>query len=207
MTTGDANTESNWTIFIHSRTLAWLDPPESAKEAVLSSVRRSLCYPYVRCWKFAQLVLNDVLMLLRGGVRPLLKMMLRGREIFSKSESRYLLNNIWMDDYCVWLQCGEEMEKVLAEYSLEYEAACTELKKSDFDTPFKLIMIEKCFSDLRIAARAEKEKEEEEESSEEESSEEESSEEESSDDKEESEQKKGTEDVAPSTGKVLIEEL
>jgi hypothetical protein len=140
-------------------------------------------------------------------------MMLRGREIFSKSESRYLLNNIWMDDYCVWLQCGEEMEKVLAEYSLEYEAACTELKKSDFGTPFKLIMIEKCFSDLRIAARAEKEKEEEEtseeESSEEESSEEESSEEESSDDKEESEQKKGTEDVAPRTrtGKVLIEEL
>ena len=202
MTDADVSTESNWTIFIHSRTLAWLDPPRDAPNAVRSSIRRSLCYPYMRCWSFTQLCLTDIVCLLRRGKRSILKLMLNAREIFSKSESRYLLNRLWMDDYCVWLQCSVS-DKVLCDFADVYQDAIRTVTKDSFDSTWKLNMIEKCYADMKIVAKAKAEESSEEESSEEESSEEESSEE---DGNVEAEVKGATkkEDCTP---KVLIEEL
>ena len=200
MTSGDSTTESNWTIFIQSRCLSWLDPPTNVSEAVLSNIRRCLCYPYMRCWSFAQLCLLDVETLLRKGARPVLKMMLQAREIFAKSESRYLLNRLWLDDYCVWLQCGVD-DAVLRQFAKEYRVARTSVGKKNFDATWKLNMIEKCFADMKIVAQAKAEGRGEESSSDDED--EESSDEE--DEEEEEEEEKGNKEEK--TKKVLIEEL
>ena len=161
MTGGESSTESNWTIFIHSRTLSWLDSPTNVKEAVTSSIRRSLCYPYMRCWSFTQLCLLDVEYLLKKGTRAILKVMLRAREIFSKSESRYLLNKLWVDDYCVWLQTGVT-DAILLSFAEKYKTMRMNINKDSFDETWKLNMIEKCYSDMKIVQQAqEKEKEEE----------------------------------------------
>jgi hypothetical protein len=121
-------------------------------------------------------------------------MLLHAREIFAKSESRYLLNELWMNDYCVWLQC-DVTNDALQTFSIRYKNERLNITKESFDTTFKLNMIEKCFSDMKIVAQAKEEEEQEEESS---SSEEE--EESSEDEKDEKEPKEKPK-------KILIEEL
>ena len=66
----------------------------------------------------------ETLLHVRKGTRPVLKMMLQAREFFAKSESRYLLNRLWLDDYCVWLQCGVD-DAVLRQFTKEYRVART----------------------------------------------------------------------------------
>ena len=87
---GDSTAESNWTISILSPVLSWLDPPDTPRDAIIASVRRALCYPYIRCWDFCLLLLDDVERMLRLGQRCVLRALLATRKIFAKSESKCL---------------------------------------------------------------------------------------------------------------------
>ena len=117
----------------------------------------------------------------------------------AKSESRYLLNRLWMDDYCVWLQCGVD-DAMLAAFAEEYKTARTKVNKNSFDETWKLNLIEQCFADMKIVAQAKEEEAANSSSEEEESS---SSEEEEEEKEEEEEEKEDEEEPK----KILIEEL
>ncbi|KRX62799.1 Protein SHQ1 -like protein [Trichinella sp. T9] len=121
----DDNPESGWTISKLSSTLAGLVCWDSMQDAMIASVRRSLCFPLVRNFQLASLVLNDVIEILQSGRVVVLKCLLRMHEIFNNSgDFRYVLNELYLNDYCVWIQgktdeflieIGEQMKKIKVE--------------------------------------------------------------------------------------------
>ncbi|MPC36998.1 Protein SHQ1 [Portunus trituberculatus] len=80
----------------------------SLKDVAVSSIRRSLTFPLVRNWLLAQQVLKDTAHLLSLGRKKVLKCLFEIRRIFSASPPRYILNQLYINDYCVWLQKVKE---------------------------------------------------------------------------------------------------
>jgi protein SHQ1 len=50
------------------------------------------------------MVLNDVINLLKKGKKAILKILLEIRRTFIDGENRYILNDLYINDYCVWIQ-------------------------------------------------------------------------------------------------------
>eukprot|EP00602_Paraphysomonas_sp_CaronLab_P005157 CAMPEP_0185035904 /NCGR_PEP_ID=MMETSP1103-20130426/28033_1 /TAXON_ID=36769 /ORGANISM="Paraphysomonas bandaiensis, Strain Caron Lab Isolate" /LENGTH=606 /DNA_ID=CAMNT_0027573189 /DNA_START=98 /DNA_END=1915 /DNA_ORIENTATION=- len=65
--------------------------------------RRALIYPYLRMWPLIRKIFADVVRILLAGQRMVLKCLLNIRRIFERTETHYLLNKVFIDDYCVWL--------------------------------------------------------------------------------------------------------
>lgn len=104
-TEGEHTVESGWTIRRLSSQLSFLDTFSSLQDVVVACVRRSLCYPLRRHWGLALTVLEDVGCLLRLGREAVLRALLEVRGLVQAGvEHGYLLNRIWLDDYCVWVQ-------------------------------------------------------------------------------------------------------
>jgi protein SHQ1 len=67
-------------------------------------IRRSLTYPYLRYWDYIQIILTDACKVLFLGKRHILKLFLQLKILYDKSHCFYLLNKVYIDDYCIWLQ-------------------------------------------------------------------------------------------------------
>ena len=87
-------------------------------------MRRSILYPLHRNFKLSLKVVQDTRVLLKGGKQPILKCLLHIFHLFNKSEPRYLLNQLYIQDYCIWIQrasedtlisLGNAMETVIAD--------------------------------------------------------------------------------------------
>jgi protein SHQ1 len=105
ITEGEHNVESAWTICKISSTLSWLEVFRgSVGEVVYCIVRRSLCYPLYRHWQLVQCVLHDTVQLFQLGRRKLLQCLLAVRGILNSAEPYYIMNNLYISDYCVWIQ-------------------------------------------------------------------------------------------------------
>ncbi|KAK3790481.1 hypothetical protein RRG08_015950 [Elysia crispata] len=128
-TNGEENVESDWTICKLSATLSWLDHFDDIKEVVLSCARRSLCFPLFRNWKLIQRVLQDVQCIFQNGKTNVLKCLLGIYFIISESESRYPLNDLYVIDYCVWVQSSDANHLKSIADTLEN----MQLSKSDLD--------------------------------------------------------------------------
>jgi protein SHQ1 len=107
MTQGEFNVESCHNITRLSSSLSWLEgychEGDSIEYVVLTSMRRSLVYPYCRNWKLSVKVLSDVVRVLHLGKRTILKCVLTLRSLFEHTDTHYLLNTIFIDDFCVWI--------------------------------------------------------------------------------------------------------
>ncbi|KAL1456772.1 hypothetical protein WDU94_001475 [Cyamophila willieti] len=103
-TQGDHTVESAWTINKLSSTLCWLQSFSSLKQVLISNMRRSLCYPLYREWRLSCAVQDDVRTILSQGKRSILKCLLSIHSMFNASEPRYLLNQLYIVDYCIWIQ-------------------------------------------------------------------------------------------------------
>lgn len=101
---GDNNTESAWLINKLSSTLSWFRNFETFDEVVQSCVRRSLCYPLYRFWDLSILILSDVRKIFENGCVCLLTCLLDIYKMFNYSEPRYVLNQLYIKDYCIWIQ-------------------------------------------------------------------------------------------------------
>ena len=102
---GETSVESGWNIRKLSATLSWFDSYSSLKEVVITWVRRSLCYPLYRDWNLSMKVLADVIDILNAGQNYVLKCFLEINKLFNESgDGKYILNDIYITDYCVWLQ-------------------------------------------------------------------------------------------------------
>lgn len=120
---GEVNVESDWTICKLSATLSWLDSFENIQDVVVSCARRSLCFPLYRSWKLFTRVLSDVKTIFRMGRSQVLKCLLGIHKVLMESEIRYPLNDLYIVDYCVWLQSAdsnkiESLGKALDEVKL-----------------------------------------------------------------------------------------
>lgn len=101
---GENSVESAWTICKLSSTLSWLDTDSTPRDVLVSSVRRSLCYPLYRHWKLAIATVRDVKTIFHLGRNQILKSLLEVHRLLGADEPHYILNELYITDYCIWLQ-------------------------------------------------------------------------------------------------------
>lgn len=109
-TEGEHNVESTWTISKLSSTLSWMDSFTSIEDTVTASYRRCLCYPLYRNWQFTVQVHRDTAHIFNCGKERILKFLLDIHKCFSKSYPCYLLNDLYITDYCVWIQSADSKQ-------------------------------------------------------------------------------------------------
>lgn len=104
MNSGEKNPESAWLINKLSSTLSWFRCFDTFDEVIQSCVRRSLCYPLYRLWDLSILILSDVRKVFENGCVCILSCLLDIYKMFNLSEPRYVLNQLYIKDYCIWIQ-------------------------------------------------------------------------------------------------------
>ncbi|XP_023229591.1 protein SHQ1 homolog isoform X1 [Centruroides sculpturatus] len=103
-TAGENTVESAWTICKLSGTLSWLVTFHSLNEVAINFIRRSLCYPLYRHWGLSLKVIKDASKILYLGKEYVLKCLLEIHSLLQKYESRYIINDLYIMDYCIWIQ-------------------------------------------------------------------------------------------------------
>ncbi|OQS01434.1 hypothetical protein ACHHYP_00735 [Achlya hypogyna] len=125
-TQGDSTVESAWTIMITSSTLAWLNPTADLAAVAKSTLRRVLSYPLLRQHALALRVLEDVVAILKRGKRVVLRCLLTVLDVLGKSDQHYLLNSLFLEDYCVWIQ--RQSDVALLDLAERFEAHVAALR-------------------------------------------------------------------------------
>ncbi|XP_014672596.1 PREDICTED: protein SHQ1 homolog [Priapulus caudatus] len=107
-TLGDGNSESAWTVCKLSATLSWFDAFSSVDDVVTATARRCLCFPLHRHFALAAAAARDAARIFALGRGALLRCLLAVHRLLSEGDARYVLNDLYVTDYCVWLQaCGD----------------------------------------------------------------------------------------------------
>lgn len=129
VTEGEDTVESGWNISKLSATLSWFEEFWSLEQMVRSCFRRCLIYPLYRHWGLAQAVLRDVIQILQLGPRYVLRCLLEIHGIFSHHDFRYILNDLYITDYAVWIQsiCPKRLQ------SLADALKQVKVRKADLD--------------------------------------------------------------------------
>ncbi|XP_044205453.1 protein SHQ1 homolog [Thunnus albacares] len=103
-TEGEHNVESPWTIRKLSGTLCWLETYSSLQEVLVSFGRRVLCYPLYRHFAMVSAAISDTAVILQSGKACVLKCLLDIHRVFRQNDPAYILNDLYITDYCIWIQ-------------------------------------------------------------------------------------------------------
>ncbi|XP_056130898.1 protein SHQ1 homolog [Lampris incognitus] len=103
-TEGEHNVESPWTIRKLSGTLCCLETYCSMREVLVSFGRRVLCYPLYRHFGLVSAAICDTSLILRSGKACVLKCLLDIHRVFRENDPAYILNDLYITDYCIWIQ-------------------------------------------------------------------------------------------------------
>ncbi|XP_040926847.1 protein SHQ1 homolog isoform X2 [Betta splendens] len=103
-TEGEHSVESPWTIRKLSGTLCWLEAYSSLQEVLLSFGRRVLCYPLYRHFAMVSAAVRDTTKILQSGKACVLKCLLDIHKVFRENDPAYILNDLYITDYCIWIQ-------------------------------------------------------------------------------------------------------
>lgn len=96
----------------------------SLSECLLSFCRRSLSFPLYRHFELSRKCIQDVVTILLLGREAVLRCLLEIQYLFDHSgvggdeEFKFILNKIFVEDYCVWIQTlvkNDDVLKTLAE--------------------------------------------------------------------------------------------
>ncbi|KAG1710747.1 hypothetical protein DVH05_013472 [Phytophthora capsici] len=172
-TQGDSGVESTWTVSIVSPTLSWLDSNADLRAVVRSTVRRMITFPFLRQYDLALQCVREANEILKRGKRVVLRALLTLYRIVEKSETQYLLNSLYIQDYCVWIQSVSDER--LQTVSTELEAHIAAFSKSE--TGWALEELERSLFEKESSSSESESSDSEESSSEEESSDDSSDEE------------------------------
>lgn len=146
-TLGENTVESCWTINKLSSTLSWFQNFDSMNEVITACFRRSICYPYLRNWELSTKIFEDVKQVLKLGKKYVIKRFCEIHSLFNNSyEPRYLLNQLYITDFIIWLQTSpesrlEELQPILDDihpdkesmgvYLVELETAAYSVKEEE----------------------------------------------------------------------------
>ncbi|KAM8757472.1 protein SHQ1 homolog isoform 1-T4 [Acanthopagrus schlegelii] len=103
-TEGEHNVESSWTIRKLSGTLCWLETYSSLQDVLVSFGRRVLCYPLYRHFAMVSAAVRDTTKILQSGKACVLKCLLDIHKAFRENDPAYILNDLYITDYCIWIQ-------------------------------------------------------------------------------------------------------
>ena len=105
---GEISVESPWNICKISSQLSWLYTPSSLKECLLLNFSRALTFPLYRHFDFCSRVIEDLKFIVSKGKPLILKCLLGVYDVLRKHEFYYLHNNVFMKDYCLWIQTVDD---------------------------------------------------------------------------------------------------
>ncbi|ESO89850.1 hypothetical protein LOTGIDRAFT_233998 [Lottia gigantea] len=151
ITEGENNVESGWNICKLSSTLSWFCYQPNIKETIITCLRRSLTFPLYRNWKLAIDVLKDTEKIFSLGKRQILKCLLDIHSLFIDEDSRYILNNLYITDYCVWIQvASDKLIQSLSSslHQLHITKTDVGLNLEDIESAARLVMEEEISSNL-----------------------------------------------------------
>ncbi|MCI4375171.1 hypothetical protein PGIGA_G00106250 [Pangasianodon gigas] len=134
-TEGEHNVESAWTIRKISGTLSWLETYHSLHEVLVSFGRRVLCYPLYRHFSLITTAVQDAAHIFQGGKAFVLKCLLAIHKIFRYNEPAYILNDLYITDYCIWIQRVKSKHMVALAEALRK----AELHKNDLDLELQIL--------------------------------------------------------------------
>ena len=103
-TAGEMDVESAWTVWKLSSTLSWLQTFSSLRDTLMACLRRSLIYPLYRNFQLSVRVLADTCAVFASGKQLILKCLLHTYQLFAQSDLYYVHNDLYLKDYCVWIQ-------------------------------------------------------------------------------------------------------
>jgi len=105
---------------------------ELIKNTLICSYRRILCYPLYRSFDLCEKIKNsDIPFILNNGKSYILKSLLNIRIAFERSEPRFILNQIYIDQLIRWVQTSNEsVWKIIGEKidSIEIQITKIDLK-------------------------------------------------------------------------------
>nr|XP_057939108.1 protein SHQ1 homolog [Doryrhamphus excisus]XP_057939119.1 protein SHQ1 homolog [Doryrhamphus excisus]XP_057939129.1 protein SHQ1 homolog [Doryrhamphus excisus] len=153
-TEGDDNVEAPWTIRKLSGTLCWLETYSCLQEVLVSFGRRVLCYPLYRHFALVSAAIRDTASMMHSGKACVLKCLLGIHKIFRRNDPAYILNDLYITDYCIWIQ--RIKSKKLSAVAAALQKASLEKKDLDLE-------IEELEEAATMVAGEEEEEEEEEE--------------------------------------------
>ncbi|NXH21706.1 SHQ1 protein, partial [Bucco capensis] len=116
---GDKNVESSWNIRKLSATLCWLESFDSIHDVLVSFGRRVLCYPLHRHFGLVTRAFSDTVMILQLGKAAVLKCLLDIHKIFMENDPAYILNDLFITDYCIWIQKSKSKKLAALSESLQ----------------------------------------------------------------------------------------
>ncbi|XP_034389481.1 protein SHQ1 homolog isoform X2 [Cyclopterus lumpus] len=76
----------------------------SLQDVLASFGRRVLCYPLYRHFAMASAAVRDTTKILQSGKACVLRCLLDIHRVFRENEPAYILNDLYITDYCVWIQ-------------------------------------------------------------------------------------------------------
>jgi len=126
---GECSSESGWTISKICATLVCSERFETFSELIVTSSRRSLIYPIYRHFELTKKVWSDVAEVLKIGQIPIIKALLDISKIFNESDGRYIFNQLYIDQYIVWIQ--KMKKEKLQEIVMKIEHGVNKLSKKD----------------------------------------------------------------------------
>ena len=103
-TDGEFTVESPWTIGKLSATLSGLASFHSLDQTLISCISRSLVYPFYRSWSLANVIIQDVAMLLKLGQPAILRALLDTKARFDVHSVYGVYSQLYLEDYCIWIQ-------------------------------------------------------------------------------------------------------
>ena len=137
-TEGEETSESNWTISKLSSTLSWLETFDGMRETIISCYRRSLIYPLHRNFGLSRRVMEDVVNIIKKGRKSCVKCLLSIRRLFNQTlDSKFILNDLYITDYCIWIQGVKESH--LKKLAFELENEMPKVTKSDLGLDLDLL--------------------------------------------------------------------
>ncbi|KAF6313490.1 SHQ1, H/ACA ribonucleoprotein assembly factor [Rhinolophus ferrumequinum] len=119
VTEGERNVESAWNIRKLSPTLCWFETWTNVHEILVAFGRRVLCYPLYRHFKLVLKAYRDTTEILQLGKSAVLKCLLDVHKIFQESDPAYILNDLYISDYCVWIQKAKSKKLAALAEALE----------------------------------------------------------------------------------------
>jgi protein SHQ1 len=108
----DLSAESAFTINRLSSVLCCHAVDKALNDVIKHSFKRALGYPLIRHYDMAKKTLQDLVGILSLGKKAILRIFLRIKRLFDSSDPRYLLNNLYINNFCWFIQNIEDQNLI-----------------------------------------------------------------------------------------------
>jgi protein SHQ1 len=119
---GEDGVESAWNICRLSGTLSAFETFTHLDDVWQCSIRRSLSYPLYRNFELSEKIHTDLVHILKLGRRAILRVFLHIKRMLQRHDQMFLMDRIYITDYCIWIQNGASDKRITSLASLVHHS-------------------------------------------------------------------------------------